>query len=345
MAIGLQNIPAWRIPSKWDAAWFQDFIQQVLRFSDVRNSIEGAGIQITGESSEPATISATENLLQLLEQNYILATTSLFLPNERVLDGQSGTILITDKGPGSTIVVGIVPNGIGPAQFRQSTALSVVGRPQANSGNVNDIVSNADGDILRQSGTTLSFGSIFAASVSDFDEAAQDAVGGILANTATVDLTYTDATPEIKADLTAPVVASLALADTATQPADLTAAIAALNLDSGVYTPTLTNVLNLDASTAYQCQFMRVGTVVTVSGKVDLDPTAAGSVQLGISLPITSNIGAPEDCGGTAAATGIAGQSAAILGDTTNDRAQLEFIAVDLTNQAMAFSFTYRVIP
>ena len=114
---------------------------------------------------------------------------------------------------------------------------------------------------------------------------------------------------------------------------------------SGVYTPTLTNVANLDASTAFQCQYMRVGATVTVSGKVAVDPTlTATTTQLGISLPIASNIGAEEDCCGTAAAKAIAGQSAGILGDATNDRAQMEWKAGDITNQSMYFSFTYRII-
>ena len=42
---------------------------------------------------------------------------------------------------------------------------------------------------------------LVAADVTDFSEAAQDAVGGMLAGTATVNLTYTDATPELKADV------------------------------------------------------------------------------------------------------------------------------------------------
>jgi hypothetical protein len=113
---------------------------------------------------------------------------------------------------------------------------------------------------------------------------------------------------------------------------------------AGTYTPTLTNVANLDASTAYACQYLRVGATVTVSGKVDVDPTAAGSAQLGISLPIASNFATAQQCAGTAFAPAIAGQGAAILGDTTNDRAQMQWIAVDTTNQAMYFTFTYQVV-
>lgn len=113
---------------------------------------------------------------------------------------------------------------------------------------------------------------------------------------------------------------------------------------SGTYTPTLTNVTNVGASTAYQCQYFQVNNVVTVTGKVDIDPTAGGLAQLGISLPVASNLGAAEDCAGVAFASGIAGQGAAILGDATNNRAEMNFIAVDTTNQPMYFSFSYEVI-
>lgn len=116
-------------------------------------------------------------------------------------------------------------------------------------------------------------------------------------------------------------------------------------LTSGTYTPTLTNVANLDTSTPYEAQYLRVGTIVTVSGKVDVDPTLTATVtRLGISLPIASNLGANEDCAGVAFASGIAGQGAVILGDTVNDRAQMEWVAGDITNQSMYFIFTYSVI-
>jgi hypothetical protein len=114
---------------------------------------------------------------------------------------------------------------------------------------------------------------------------------------------------------------------------------------SGTYTPTLTNVANLDASTAYSCQYMQVGSVVTVSGRVDIDPTAtATDTRLGISLPVASNLAAGNECAGTAFAFGVAGQGAAIMGDATNDRAEMRWVAGDTTNMAMHFSFQYRVI-
>lgn len=110
------------------------------------------------------------------------------------------------------------------------------------------------------------------------------------------------------------------------------------------YTPTLTNVANLDASTAYETLSVRIGSLVLVCGRVDVDPTAAGNTQLGISLPVVSNLGAPEDLNGVAFASGIAGQGAAVRGDAANNRAEMVWVAVDTTNQPMYFIFGYEVI-
>lgn len=116
-------------------------------------------------------------------------------------------------------------------------------------------------------------------------------------------------------------------------------------LASGTYTPTLTHVANVSASTAYQCQYLRVGNVVTVSGKADVDPTTIStSTMLGISLPIASNLGAIEDCGGTTASGGLAGQSGVIRGDIANNRAEMFYVCVADTNTGMFFTFTYEII-
>ncbi len=114
----------------------------------------------------------------------------------------------------------------------------------------------------------------------------------------------------------------------------------------GTYTPTLTNVANLDASTAYSCQWMRVANIVTVSGRVDIDPTTTLTItKLGISLPVSSTFAIDRECAGSAFASGIAAQGAAILADTANARAQMEWIASDVTNQPMYFTFSYRILP
>jgi hypothetical protein len=121
--------------------------------------------------------------------------------------------------------------------------------------------------------------------------------------------------------------------------------MALIQVYTGVYTPTLTGVANVAASTAYSCQYVRVGDVVIVSGKLDLDPTAATTLtQLGISLPVTSNIGAEEDCAGSAGSPVIL-SGAAIRGDAGNNRAEFAWTTgLDVTNQSWFFQFMYQII-
>lgn len=126
--------------------------------------------------------------------------------------------------------------------------------------------------------------------------------------------------------------------------ADAAAQLVTLGIASGSYTPTLSNVTNLAASTAYVCQYQHIGNIVHVSGKVDVDPTGAGACLLGVALPVASNFVLGYQCAGTACCPTIAGFSAAVTADTTLDRAQIEWIAVDATNQPLYFSFMYRVL-
>lgn len=116
-------------------------------------------------------------------------------------------------------------------------------------------------------------------------------------------------------------------------------------LAAGTYTPTLTNVANLDSSAVGEFQYSRVGATIMVSGAVGVNPTTtATSTQLGISLPVASAFTVTDDCAGTAFCPTIAAQGAAILADVTNDRAQMQWVAADVTSQSMYITFTYQVI-
>jgi len=111
---------------------------------------------------------------------------------------------------------------------------------------------------------------------------------------------------------------------------------------SGTYTPTLTNTTNLDASTAYLNQYMRVGSVVTVSGRVDMDPTATGNTELGVTLPIASDVSGTEQVAGVFHGLGTT-EPGVIFGDATNNRATFQHNAVGTANRTFYFTFTYRI--
>jgi len=114
-------------------------------------------------------------------------------------------------------------------------------------------------------------------------------------------------------------------------------------ITSGTYTATITDSANV-STTNYEFQYLRVGSVVTVSGQLDVDPVApATSTIVAISLPIASNFAASNECGGTAFCPTVAAQGAAIFADATNNRAIMKWISADLTNQPMHFSFSYQI--
>lgn len=119
-------------------------------------------------------------------------------------------------------------------------------------------------------------------------------------------------------------------------------------LDHGTYTPTLTKVANLVAAVnAYQCQYMRVGNVVTVSGRFDAEPNAANTyTQMAMTLPITSDISTSQNLGGTA--MGIRStpnkEACSVEGDATNNRALFSWESKATSSHDFFFTFTYLVL-
>ncbi len=112
---------------------------------------------------------------------------------------------------------------------------------------------------------------------------------------------------------------------------------------SGRYTPTLTSVTNVGASTSNSIHYVKIKNTVMVFGKVAIDPTSAAvNTELGISLPIASNLAAATDCLGTCTNTGDSTRCL-VSGDTTNDRAQMGMIPASGGNEDVYFSFSYEI--
>ena len=115
------------------------------------------------------------------------------------------------------------------------------------------------------------------------------------------------------------------------------------NVFSSTYTPAISNTSNCTLSFAYTTGFFRVGDMVTVSGVIDIDPTASGAVSFQMTIPVASNLGTIADLGGT---FGDASNYAmgVIYGNVANDTAQFAYIATGTAAQSLAFTFSYRVI-
>src|SRR5688572_18140193 len=136
-------------------------------------------------------------------------------------------------------------------------------------------------------------------------------------------------------------ITDLAVADGGTGASTAANARTNLGFADGEYTPTLTSVANIAASTAYICQYFQVGNRVHVAGKLDIDPTLAAptATQIGVSLPIASNFGAVTNAGGVFHCATIAGEGGGISADVANDRVQFEYEATDTGNNTFYFTF------
>lgn len=113
---------------------------------------------------------------------------------------------------------------------------------------------------------------------------------------------------------------------------------------SGVYTPTFTGVANITALSAGALWFWtRVGNVMRVSGQFLGTPTVVTTLtQVGISLPVASNLAATGDCVGLGrmVSTG-AGESIGVVGDTANDRATASFVSTTIVATVYNIEFSY----
>ena len=129
-----------------------------------------------------------------------------------------------------------------------------------------------DGSTLSKSATGLKVNSITSAQVSDFNEAAQDAVGTILVDSSKIDFTYSDATPSITATI---VAGSLVNADI-----NAAAAIDSTKLGNGDVDNTELSYLN-GVTSSIQTQF---------TGKANTTLNNLGTTSINANLlPDTNN--------------------------------------------------------
>lgn len=154
MAEGLDKIPL-RVPAKWDPEWFATFVRDTLSQADVRNAIEGVGVSITGQSDEPATIAASDDVLDLLSASLLTVTPS-GLTAARQLVGGDG-IEIDDGGPGNEASVGIAEYGITLDKLAQVPGLSIIGSQNTTPGTFEVVTAAANDRLLTRTSNALDF--------------------------------------------------------------------------------------------------------------------------------------------------------------------------------------------
>lgn len=121
--------------------------------------------------------------------------------------------------------------------------------------------------------------------------------------------------------------------------------VKSVSVSTGSYTPTLTNVTNVAASTAFACTYTKITNTVTVACAFNVDPTAAAptSTELGISLPIASNLTTvPGDLAGVCnPTTSTTERGASVTADVSNDRAAVIWATADSGDHTMYCVFSY----
>ena len=115
---------------------------------------------------------------------------------------------------------------------------------------------------------------------------------------------------------------------------------------SGTYTPTPTKVTNFTTGTVTMrtCQYMRVGSVVTVSGAFNADPDATGLCVFTFTLPIASNFANSYELAGAGATDQTTPVALMIRGSSTADAAVVSWSATTASAQEAYFTLTYRII-
>ena len=280
------------------------------------------------QSSVIATVTAIQ------ASSVISVSLSDAFTNDRVLVGSSD-ILLTDGGAKGNLTIGLTPSGVSPSTyggpaFFTSFAVNARGRITL-AAQYPAITTNVTEGVNLYFTTARARNALVSGTGINYSP-----ISGIIA------LDSTAVTPGPYGSATAiPTF-------TVNGQGQLTAAgsVAIPVLASGTYTPTLTNVTNVAASSVLgTCQYMRVGDVVTVSGYLEIDPATLGvDTYLAASLPIPSNISNNNDLGGSASCWNIQ-QSCAIYGDAANNVAGFRYVPTSTANGAFSFTFTYRILP
>jgi len=114
-------------------------------------------------------------------------------------------------------------------------------------------------------------------------------------------------------------------------------------LTSGIYLPVAANVSNTSAITVDTAQFMRVGNVVTVSGRIAFTNTLNSPSQISITLPVATVVSRVRNVAGTANEN-IAEKIGIIRGRTGTNDALLEVDGLNSSTYTIYYTYTYRVL-
>lgn len=112
---------------------------------------------------------------------------------------------------------------------------------------------------------------------------------------------------------------------------------------SGTYTPTLTNVQGTSSLSEASGIWMRVGNVVTMTGRFKSVSASSSYAKVNVSLPIASNFSEKQHCFGFVQTSLDSVPDGTIFADTANDQILASYVGTTIET-IVHFSATYIIL-
>lgn len=114
-------------------------------------------------------------------------------------------------------------------------------------------------------------------------------------------------------------------------------------VDGNVYSPTVSNAVNIVTTTTLPAFYIRIGSIVIVTGYITIENNSNGAVSLNLSLPVASNLG---NLFGFLKSryTDSNITNEFITADTANDKAKLSYNINDVSTIEFTYTFTYKIL-
>lgn len=110
----------------------------------------------------------------------------------------------------------------------------------------------------------------------------------------------------------------------------------------GTYTPTISNLVNLDSATVSGVwKYSRIGNIVSGSGYINVDPTATGPAQFRATPPIASAFSASTDAAGSATGLGVSGFT---YSNAASDLFEVSFTAIATSTHSLCVTYWYEIL-
>lgn len=120
---------------------------------------------------------------------------------------------------------------------------------------------------------------------------------------------------------------------------------ALLTVKSGTWTPTFSSTVNVDGTSNISGTYQQIGSIVSCSISVTVDPTAATTLTTAeFTLPVSSNLANSLTLSGVGIFNANAGAPVILYSNATTDLGVLSFTSIGTTGQTLRGTFQYSVI-